>query len=125
MNVVDSSAWPEYFANGPNAQFFAPPIEQTDKLIVPSLSLFEVFKRILQQRDEQDALQAVAVMQQGAVIDLDSSVALSAARLSVEKKLPMADIVVLATAREYGATPWTQDANFEGLDKVQYRRRKA
>jgi predicted nucleic acid-binding protein len=125
MNVVDSSAWLEYFANGPNASFFAPPIQQIDRLIVPSLSLFEVFKRVLQQRDDNDALQAVAIMQQGTVVDLDSSVALSAARLSVESKLPMADSVVLATARKYDATLWTQDADFKGLDNVRYRRRKA
>ena len=65
MNVVDSSAWLEYFANGPNASFFAAAIEKTDKLIVPSLSIFEVFKRVLQQRDENDALQAIALMHQG------------------------------------------------------------
>jgi len=125
MNVVDSSAWLEYFANGPNASFFAKPIEQVDKLVVPSLSMFEVFKRVLQQRDENDALQAVAVMQQGSVVDLDASLALSAARLSVEAKLPLADSVILATAREYDAVLWTQDADFKGLEKVQYRKRKS
>jgi len=125
MNVVDSSAWLEYFANGPNASFFAKPIEQVEALIVPSLTLFEVFKRVLQQRDETDALQAIAVMQQGVVANLDSSVALSAARISVEKRLPMADSVILATARQYDATLWTQDADFKGLEKVQYRRRKS
>jgi predicted nucleic acid-binding protein len=122
MNVVDSSAWLEYFANGPNAAFFATPIEEADRLIVPTLSLFEVFKRVLQQRNENDALQAIAVMQQGTVIDLDASVALNAARLSVESKLPLADSVILATARMYGATLWTQDADFRGLDNVQYRK---
>ena len=125
MNVVDSSAWLEYFANGPNASFFAEPIEQIDKLIVPSLSLFEVFKRVLQERNENDALQAVAIMHQGTVVDLDASVALSAARLSVENKLPMADSVMLATARENDAALWTQDADFKGLERVQYRRRKS
>jgi len=125
VNVVDSSAWLEYFANGPNASFFAKPVEQVEALIVPSLTLFEVFKRVLQQRDETDALQAIAVMQQGVVANLDSSVALSAARISVEKRLPMADSVILATARQYDATLWTQDADFKGLEKVQYRRRKS
>ncbi len=125
MNVVDSSAWLEYFANGPNASFFAKPVEQIDKSIVPSLSLFEVFKRVLQQRDENDALQAFAVMQQGTTVDLDSSVALNAARLSVENKLPMADSVILATARKYDAMLWTQDAEFKGLDNVEYRKRKS
>ena len=124
MNVVDSSAWLEYFADGPNASYFAGPIEQPDALIVPSLTLFEVFKRVLQQRDENDALQVAALMQQGRVIDLDSSIALHAARLSVEAKLPMADSVILATARDHDATLWTQDADFEGLSGVRYRERK-
>ncbi len=125
MNVVDSSAWLEYFANGPNASFFAKPIQETEALLVPSLTIFEVFKRVLQQFDESDALNAVAIMQQGRVVDLDSSVALTAARLSVDNKLPLADSVILATAREYDATLWTQDADFEGLEKVKYRTRRS
>lgn len=125
MNVVDSSAWLEYFANGPNAAFFATPIEQVDELVVPTLSLFEVFKRVLQQRDENDALRSVAVMQQGAVADLDAGLALSAARISVEHRLPMADSVMLATARAHEATLWTQDADFKSLAGVRYRRRKS
>lgn len=124
MNVVDSSAWLEYFANGPNATFFAKTIENVEELIVPSLSLFEVFKRVLQQRDENDAIQAIAIMQQGMVVDLDASLALSAARLSVENKLPLADSVILATARDHNATLWTQDADFKGLEAVKYRKRK-
>ena len=125
MNVADSSAWLEYFANGSNAGFFAGAIEATDELVVPSLTLYEVFKRVLQQRGENDALQAVAVMQQGMVVDLDARLALSAARISLERKLPMADSIVLATAREYGATLWTQDADLEGLLGVQYRKKKS
>jgi len=125
MNVVDSSAWLEYFANGPNATFFSRPIEQLEELLVPSLTIYEVFKRVLQQRDEGAALQAAAVMQQGAVVDLDARLALSAARISLESKLPMADSIVLATARSYGATLWTQDADFEGLAGVQYRKKKS
>jgi predicted nucleic acid-binding protein len=125
MNVVDSSGWLEYFANGPNASFFAQPIEEVDRLIVPSLSVLEVFKRVLQQRDENAALQAVAVMQQGVLVDLDSALAISAARLGVECRLPLADSVTLATAREHDATLWTQDADFKGLEKVRYRKRRS
>lgn len=121
MNVVDSSAWLEYFANGANASFFAGPIEQPDTLVVPSVTIYEVFKRVLQQRDESDALRAVAVMQQGRVVNLDARVALSAARLGVETRLPLADSVILATARLYGATIWTQDADFEAIPGVRYR----
>ena len=120
MNVVDSSGWLEYFAAGANADFFAPPIEDLLHLVVPSLSLFEVFKRILQQRDEGDALQAVAVMQQGQVVNLDSSLALTAARLSIGGKLPLADSVILATARAFSAVLWTQDSDFEGMEGVRY-----
>ena len=125
MNVVDSSAWLEYFANGPNAGFFAPAIEKTSDLLVPSLTLYEVFKRVLQQRDEGAALQAVAVMQQGAVVDLDAPLAVAAARLSFEHRLPLADSVILATARAQAAVLWTQDADFKGMPGVEYRNHRS
>lgn len=120
MNVVDSSGWLEYFADAPNADFFASAIEDISALVVSSVSLYEVFKRVLQQRDEGDALQAVAAMMQGQVVPLDAKLALSAARLSVEYGLPMADSMMLATARSREATLWTQDADFEGIEGVEY-----
>lgn len=120
MNVVDSSGWLEYFTNGRNAAFFARAIEDPSKLIVPTLSLFEVFKRVLQQRDEAAALQAVALMHQGRIVDLDRNLALAAARLSVQERLPLADSVILATARSLEATLWTQDADFEGHNGVRF-----
>lgn len=123
MNVVDSSAWLEYFADGPNASFFAEPIEDIETLVVPTLSLFEVFKRVLQQRDESAALEVAAVMQQGTVVKLEATIALNAARLSVELRLPLADSVIFATARQYGAELWTQDSDFEGIEGVRYRKR--
>jgi len=123
VNVVDSSAWLEYFANGPNAGAFASAIQATEELVVPSITLLEVFKRVYQQRGEGPALQAVALMQQGAVVDLDAPLALTAARISADGKLALADSVVLATARRFDATLWTQDADFEGLPGVRYRAR--
>lgn len=123
-HVVDSSAWLEYFADGPNAEYFARPIEAPAGLVVPSITLLEVFKRLLQQRSESDALQAVAVMQQGQVVDLDAPLALSAAKLGVESKLPLADSVILATARRFGATVWTQDRDFDGVPGVNYRAKR-
>lgn len=120
MNVVDSSGWLEFFAGGPNADFFAPALEAVDKLIVPSVSIYEVFKRVLQQRGEGAALQAIALMQQGSVVDFTASAALAAARLSVEAGLPMADAIILSTARAGGATFWTQDAHFEDMEGVKY-----
>jgi len=121
MNVVDLSGWLEYFANGPNADFFAPAIEDASNLIVPSISIFEVFKRVLQQRSESEALRAVALMQQGREVNLDASIALLAARVSVDHKLPLADSIILATALANNAVLWTQDADFDGLPGVQYK----
>jgi predicted nucleic acid-binding protein len=120
VNVVDSCGWLEYFADGANADFFAAAIEATDDLLVPSLTLFEVFKRILQQRTEADALRAAALMRQGRVIDLSDTLALGAARLSAELKLPLADSVILHTARAHGAQLWTQDAHFESPSGVAF-----
>ena len=124
MNVVDSSAWLEYFADGPNAGFFAPAIEDTEELLVPSIVLLEVFKRFLQQRSESDALQAAAIMRQGKTVELDASLALSAAKIGFTNKLPLADSVILATARRFDATVWTQDEDFDGLQSVKYRAKK-
>lgn len=125
MNVVDSCGWLEYFANGSNADFFASAVEATDDLLVPSLTLFEVFKRILQQRTEADALRAIALMRQGRVIDLSDTLALGAARLSFETKLPLADSIILYSARHHGARLWTQDAHFESVDCVCFVRKAA
>ncbi len=122
MNVVDSSAWLEYFAAGPNAVFFSMPIENTNDLIVPTLCLYEVFKRITQQRSENEALQAVAVMQQARIADLDPPIALSAARISIDHQLPMADSVILATARMSSAVLWTQDSHFEKMPNVKFKK---
>lgn len=124
MNVVDSSAWLEFFADGPNAEQFAKPITNLARLIVPSITLLEVFKRVLQQRDANAALRAVAAMRQGRVVDLDVEMALSAAKLGLTHKLPLADSVILATARKHQATLWTQDADFKGLEGVRYFSKK-
>ena len=121
MNVVDSSGWLEYFANGLNADFFTPAIEDIDNLIVPAISIFEVFKRVLQQRGEDEAIQIVALMQQGQIVELDVSIALQAAKVSVGYKLPLADSIIFATAIAYKAVLWTQDADFDGLPNIQYK----
>lgn len=120
MNLVDSSGWLEYFADGKNAKFFAPAIEDTGNLVVSTINIYEVFKRILQQRGDDDALQAAAMMHQVNIVDISSPIALNAAKLSAELKLPMADSLVLATARACDATLWTQDSDFEGLPDVKF-----
>ena len=95
MNIIDSSGWLEYFIGGENASFFAPAIEDPENVIVPTISLFEVFKRVLIEKDRNDALEAIALMKEGRVVDLDDSLALVSAELSHELRLPMADSFVL------------------------------
>jgi toxin FitB len=120
MNIIDSSGWLEYFADGPNALFFSRPLQKTAELIVPTVTIYEVFKVVLRQRGESDALQSVALMQQGSVADLTSSISILAAKMSVDHRLPMADSIILATAQVYKATVWTQDSDFKGIDGVQH-----
>jgi predicted nucleic acid-binding protein len=119
-NLVDASGWIEYFTGAPNAEIFAPAIEAPERLVVASLSILEVFKWILREKNDDAALQASALMQQGRVVDLDSMLALRAAKLGLEHRLPLADSIMYATAQAYGATLWTQDSDFEGLPGVRY-----
>lgn len=120
-SVVDSSGWLEYLADGDNAEFFAAAIEDPVQLVVPSISILEVFKWVLRERGEDAALQAAALMQQGEIVDLDVSIATRAAKLGLEYKLPLADSVILATARAHEAELWTQDGDFASVPGVNYR----
>ncbi|MGQ9554235.1 MAG: type II toxin-antitoxin system VapC family toxin [Anaerolineae bacterium] len=124
MNVVDSSGWLEYFANGPNAGFFAAVVEDASELVVPAISIYEVFKRVAQQRGEDDALAAAAAMGQGLQVDLDRTLAISAAVISLELGLPMADSIILATAYAYNAALWTQDSHLKDVRGVRYVERR-
>lgn len=120
MNIVDSSGWLEILAEGPNAEAFADVARETEALVVPTVILYEVFKKVLLERGESDALEAVAVLLEGRVVDLDEGLALASAKLSAELQLPMADSMILAVARAHGATLWTQDQDFEGIEGVRY-----
>jgi len=119
-NVVDSSAWLAYFADEPSAERFAGAIEAVRLLVVPAVCLLEVFKVVRRERGEGEALQAVALMQQGTVVQLDAELALSAATLGLEHRLPLADSIVYATARRVGGVVWTQDEDFKDLPDVEY-----
>ena len=119
-NVVDSSGWLEYFADAENANFFAPAIENTQHLIVPSISLLEVFKHVLRQCSEKQAFESVECMMQGTIINLDLEISLSAAKLGVQYKIPLADSIILATGFACEATIWSQDADFKDLPYVKY-----
>lgn len=120
MNLVDSSGWLEYFTDGKNAEYFAPVIENTENLIVSVINLYEVYKKISVEKDENSAIQAVALMQQPEVIDITESISIFAARLSVDYKLPMADSIIYATAKFNDAIVWTQDSDFKILKDVKY-----
>ncbi len=125
MNVVDSSAWIEYFTDGPNARFFEPPILDTGDLVVPTMVLLEVYRHIRRHQGRDEALRAVAGMQQGTVQDLDQRLALHAGEIGVEYGLPLADSVILATARLHEAILWTQDSDFEGMEGVRLQKKKS
>jgi len=118
MNIVDSSGWLEYFSDGPNAEYYTQPLQNPSDLIVPSITIYEVFKVVLREANENNALQAIAAMQKGTVIDLTTSIAVNAAKLSLNHHLPMADSIILATAKKYDCLIWTQDSDFEGLPNV-------
>lgn len=123
-NVVDSSGWLEYFANGKNADFFAPAVENTKNLIVPSISILEVFKHVLRQCSEKQAFEGIECMLQGTIVDLNIEISLYAARLGVQHKIPLADSIILATGMTNNATIWSQDSDFKGLPHVKYISKK-
>ena len=120
MNIVDSSGWLEYFSGGPNADHFSSPLEDPSSLIVPVISIYEVFNVVLREASEHEALQSVAAMQKGQVKDLTATLSMKAAKMSLRYKLPMADSIIFATATFYKCTLWTQDSDFENLPNVNY-----
>ncbi len=122
MNVVDSCGWIEYFAGGPNAEFFATPLQDAPSLLVPTICIYEVFRIMASRRGEKEAKQATTSMMRAQVVDLDSKLATGAALLGIERNLPLADSIIYATAQAHGAVLWTQDEHFEGIEGVRFRR---
>lgn len=120
MNIVDSSGWLEYIAGTKNGEIFGKYIEKTDKLVVPVITIYEVFKKILTEANEENALKIAAHMRLGKVIDVNLTISLEAAKFGRQHKLPMADALIYATARQHYCTIWTQDEHFKGLEAVQY-----
>ncbi len=120
MNIIDSSGWLEYFSDGPNANSFLEPLNDDASLIVPVITIYEVFKVVLRESTENEALQAVAAMQKGKVIDLNTKIAMNASKLSLQYNLPMADSIILATAQAYKCVIWTQDTDFQNIENVKY-----
>lgn len=124
MNIVDSSGWVEYFTQGPTADFFIPPVRNVESLLVPSICIYEVFKRLTLSLGEDKAIQAVGIMSYGREIELNRKIAMDAAQISIDLKLAMTDSIILATARVHNATLWTQDAHFKNIDSVKYIEKK-
>jgi predicted nucleic acid-binding protein len=120
VNLVDSCGWLEYFADGGNSNFFAPAVEDTENLIVPSLCIAEVFKVLLREKDADIALSATSAMRFGKIIDLDANLAIEAAKIGTTYKLSMADSIIYATAKMQNALIWTQDKHFKDLPNVKY-----
>lgn len=120
MIILDSSAWLEYFAGTKYADIFTVFAEDFDNLIIPSITIYEVYKRILIQRDVYSANIAIDFMQNGKIIDLNTEIAKNAAHISYKLKLPMADSLIYATGQIYQARIITLDSDFKGLDNVDY-----
>ena len=120
MNIIDSSGWLEYFSEGPNADKYEKPLSELENLIVPTICIYEVFKVVLREKDENSALQAIALMQQGKVVDLNTEISMHATKLSLDYKIPMADSIILSTGLLYESTIWTQDKDFKNLPDVKY-----
>lgn len=124
MNLVDSSGWLEYLSDSKNAKNFAEAIENTEELLVSSINIYEIYKKTLKERDENTALEIIGLMRQAKVVDVTSSIAVQAAKLSYEKNIPMADSIIYTTAIVNEAIVWTQDIDFKGLDSVNYFTKK-
>lgn len=120
MIVVDSSGWLEFLTDGPLADVYASRLRQPASVITPTIIMYEVYKHSKRLRGEDGALNAVAAMQKTHVVPLNDELALMAGDLSLEHKLPMADAIILATARLYDAEVVTSDADFEGVPGVTY-----
>jgi len=120
MNIVDSSGWIEYFVNAKNAEFFAPAIENENELIVSTINIYEVYKKILKERDKESALLAISLMSKGKIIEVSILISIEAAKLNHYKNIPMADSIIYATGILNNATIWTQDYDFINLPNVKF-----
>lgn len=121
MNVVDSCGWLEFFAGGSNKEFFRAPLQDTTRLIVPSMVVFEVCRRTLVLADDATARRVFEFMQQGQIVTLDEENMFQAALNAAKHKLAMADAIIWQTARVHQAKLYTQDVDLRGLPSVQFK----
>lgn len=124
MIVIDSSGWLEYFIAGPNSKFFAEPIKNNPEIIIPTIVIYELWKKISREKGENKAIEVVAQLKRYEIVPLDESLSISAAKLSSQYKMAMADSIIYATAKKYNATLWTQDSDFKDFENVKYIEKK-
>ena len=120
LNVVDSSGWIEFFTAGPNGPRFRKVIAKQERLVVPTIALYEVCKVLARRLAPDLVATCLNVMRLGQIIDLTDARAIAAAQASRQHGLALADAAMYSIAREHGATFWTQDADYQGLPGVQY-----
>lgn len=118
MIVLDSSGWLEFFAEGPHVEEFASRLRHPATILTPTIAIYEVYQWIKRERSEEEAVYAAATMRKTKVVDWSDEISLTAADLSLAHKLPMADAIVLATARSHHAELLTTDSDFEGIEGV-------
>jgi predicted nucleic acid-binding protein len=120
VDLIDSCGWLEYFTDGPNVDFFSAPILAQSKIIVPTIVIYELWKKIVREQGEEIAIEITAQLKRFDIVPLDESLSISAAKISLEHKLPMADSIIYATAQKHKAVLWTQDADFKDFTDVKY-----
>lgn len=123
--VIDSSGWLEFLTEGSLANEYASRMRQPAAVVTPTIVVYEVYKHSKRLRGEEGALEAVAAMQKTRIVPLNEELALLAADLSLEHKLPMADAIVLATAHLFDAELVTSDADFQNVPRVTYIPKKS
>ena len=124
MNLIDSSCWLEYFTDSKNAKIYTSVIEDIENVMISTINIYEVFRKVLKERDENTALEIISIMMQCQIIDVTQELSLKAAELSILHKLSMADSIILSTAKLNNATLWTQDSDFKEIQGVKYFKKK-
>jgi predicted nucleic acid-binding protein len=120
MNIIDTSLWIEFLAGTPLDESIVNALSNSEELYVPTICLYEVKKKFLNDNDAAKAATAIDIMKKGIVISIDSEIALLASDISKQYKLPMADSIIYATAVLYDAELYTQDKHYKNLDSVHY-----
>ena len=124
-HVVDTCGWIEWLTVGVLADKYAPYLESLEAVYVPTSVQFELYKWVKRESSEEQALEVIALTEQGIVTALDTAISLAAADFSVRYKLSFADAIIYATAQQMSVPLITSDDHFEGLPEVEYFSKKS